>query len=58
MLPILEHRLAMLTLVFRSNVGKYSPVIKNTIIVAAVEKHLLINAKAVPVGSLAEKQKT
>ena len=56
MLPNLEVKLEKLVLVFRNNVGKYSPVIKYTSIYEIVEKHRLIKTTIVPAVSFAAKQ--
>ena len=47
-LPNLEDKLAILMLVFRNKVGKYSPVIKYTSMYEIVEKHRLTKTKMVP----------
>ena len=56
MLPNLDVKLDILILVFRSKVGKNSPVIKKIIMYEAEEKHRLIKTKIVPALSLATKQ--
>ena len=54
MLKILADILAIPMLVFRSNVGKYSPVNKMLSHIQAVLKKRPISAKAVPASLLAE----